>query len=54
MSNRPGRIIDEMIIELPGRDDPIARRREPRVNDYVDVLMRRLGIEEHRATRATA
>ena len=45
MSNRPGRIIDEMSIKLPERDNPISRRREPRVNEYVDVLMQRLGLE---------
>jgi NitT/TauT family transport system ATP-binding protein len=46
MSKRPGTIIDEIVIELPLRDNPIARRHEPRVRDYVDVLMQRLGIDE--------
>jgi NitT/TauT family transport system ATP-binding protein len=46
MSQRPGSIIDEIVIELPLRDNPIARRHEPRVRDYVDVLMQRLGIDE--------
>jgi NitT/TauT family transport system ATP-binding protein len=46
MSKRPGSIIDEIVIELPLRDNPIARRHEPRVRDYVDVLMQRLGIDE--------
>src|SRR5256886_10781385 len=44
MSRRPGRVIDEIRIELPQRDDPIARRREPRVNEYVARLMDRLDI----------
>lgn len=44
MSARPGTIIDEIPIDLPQRDDPIARRREPRVNDYVARLMDRLDI----------
>jgi len=52
MSNRPGRIIDEMIIDLPERDNPMARRRDPRVNDYVDILMRRLGIDAPQPLRA--
>ena len=30
MSARPGTIIDEIAIDLPQRDDPIARRREPK------------------------
>jgi NitT/TauT family transport system ATP-binding protein len=44
MSRRPGTIIDEIVIELPHRDDPIARRREPKANDYVARLMDRLDI----------
>jgi NitT/TauT family transport system ATP-binding protein len=44
MSRRPGRIIDEIQVDLPGRDDPIARRHEARVNDYVSRLMDRLDI----------
>jgi NitT/TauT family transport system ATP-binding protein len=44
MSRRPGRIIDAMAIDLPQRDDPLARRRHARVNDYVARLMDRLDI----------
>ena len=44
MSRRPGRIIDEIAIDLPQRDDPIARRHAPKVTDYVNRLMDRLGI----------
>jgi NitT/TauT family transport system ATP-binding protein len=44
MSRRPGTIIDEIAIDLPHRDDPIARRRDPKVNDYVASLMDRLDI----------
>jgi len=44
MSRRPGRVIDEIHIELPQRDDPIARRGEPRVNEYVARMMDRLDI----------
>jgi NitT/TauT family transport system ATP-binding protein len=44
MSRRPGAIIDEIVIELPHRDDPIARRHDAKVNDYVARLMDRLEI----------
>lgn len=44
MSRRPGRIIDEIAIDLPQRDDPIARRADLRVNQYVARLMDRLDI----------
>ena len=55
MSKRPGRVIDEIAIELPNRDDPIARRHEPKVSDYVGRLMDRLDIgPAHEGQRATA
>jgi len=54
MSKRPGTIIDEIMIELPQRDNPIARRHEPRVNNYVGVLMQRLGIDEPQAAGLSA
>jgi NitT/TauT family transport system ATP-binding protein len=44
MSRRPGEIIDEIPIELPHRDNPIARRHDLKVNDYVARLMDRLDI----------
>src|SRR6202035_1264402 len=44
MSRRPGTIIDEIVIDMPDRDNPIARRRNPKVNDYVARLMDRLDI----------
>jgi len=51
MSRRPGRIIDEIQIELPNRDDPIGRRRDPKVNQYVARLMTRLDIGRTPAER---
>ena len=44
MSRRPGRIIDEIVIDIPDRDDPLRRRRDPSVADYVSRLMDRLDI----------
>jgi NitT/TauT family transport system ATP-binding protein len=44
MSRRPGHIIDEIVVELPARDDPLARRAHPKVGDYVARLMERLDI----------
>jgi NitT/TauT family transport system ATP-binding protein len=54
MSRRPGRIIDEIRVELPQRDDPLARRQTPRVNDYVARLMDRLDIAGQHAAGASA
>ena len=44
MSRRPGTIIDEIAIDLPQRDNPMARRRDARFGDYVARLMDRLDI----------
>src|SRR5215831_9201318 len=44
MSRRPGTIIEEIAIDVPGRDDPMARRRDAKFGDYVAQLMDRLDI----------
>ena len=44
MSRRPGRIIDEIVIDIPDRDDPLKRRTHPKVTGYVNRLMDRLDI----------
>jgi NitT/TauT family transport system ATP-binding protein len=52
MSQRPGHIIDEIIIDLPEREDPIARRQHARVGNYVAALMDRLEIGRQPLTPA--
>ena len=44
MSSRPGKIIDEVKIDLPQRENPFARQRDHRVDDYVSRLMNLLDI----------
>src|SRR5439155_22426165 len=44
MSRRHGRIIDEIVIDIPDRDEPLKRRLHPKINDYVNRLMDRLDI----------
>ena len=44
MSSRPGRVIDEIAIEMPHRENPIARRQDAKVHAYVGRLMDRLDI----------
>ena len=46
MSKRPGTIIDEIPIEIPGRHNPMVRRRDPRVGAYVVRLMELLHIDD--------
>src|ERR1700685_3728172 len=45
MSRRPGAIIDEIAIDMPQRDNPIARRHDAKLGDYVARLMDRLDID---------
>jgi NitT/TauT family transport system ATP-binding protein len=58
MSRRPGAIIDEIAIDVPGRDDPISRRADPKVAAYVARLMDRLDIAhtalEHQSVEGDA
>jgi NitT/TauT family transport system ATP-binding protein len=46
MSARPGTLIEEITVDLPGRLDPLARRRAPRVGEYLARLMELLHVEE--------
>jgi NitT/TauT family transport system ATP-binding protein len=39
MSERPGTIVEEILVDIPGRDNPMARRKHPDVGDYVSRLM---------------
>ena len=52
MSPRPGQIIDEIRIDLDDRDDPLKRRRDPKVSAIVSRLMDRLHIGEANADLA--
>jgi NitT/TauT family transport system ATP-binding protein len=49
MSERPGRIIEEIPVDLPHRDDPLARIAAPRAREYVDHLLGSLHLQEKAA-----
>ena len=46
MSARPGRIIEEIVIDLPYRDDCMRRRELPEIGRYVPRLMALLHVRE--------
>ncbi|MGH6677277.1 MAG: ATP-binding cassette domain-containing protein, partial [Xanthobacteraceae bacterium] len=54
MSQRPGSLIDEIAIDIPHRDTPLARRSNPKVNEYVARLMEHLGIAHAASDREPA
>jgi NitT/TauT family transport system ATP-binding protein len=39
MSERPGTIVEEITVDIPGRDNPMQRRKHSAVGDYVSRLM---------------
>ena len=39
MSERPGTIIEEIVVDIPDRDNPLQRRKHPSVGDHVARLM---------------
>jgi NitT/TauT family transport system ATP-binding protein len=43
---RPGRIIEEIVVEVGDRDNPMKRRQHPRIAEYVVRLMGLLQIEQ--------
>jgi NitT/TauT family transport system ATP-binding protein len=46
MSQRPGRIIEEIVVAAGDRDNPMKRRQHPRIAEYVVRLMGLLQIEQ--------
>lgn len=54
MSERPGTIVRELVIDIPGRADPFARRESARMGAYVGELMGLLRINEGDAIGAAA
>jgi NitT/TauT family transport system ATP-binding protein len=48
MSERPGTIVNEIIVELPDRHDPLSRRKHPQMNHYVGWLMDLLKLDANK------
>ena len=46
MSARPGTIVETIAVDLPGRGDPMTRRRHPGVGTYLNRLMELLHVGE--------
>jgi NitT/TauT family transport system ATP-binding protein len=49
MSERPGRIIEEIAVDLPDRDNPIARRAHPRIGGLIARMFELLKLDERMA-----
>jgi NitT/TauT family transport system ATP-binding protein len=49
MSERPGTIIEEIVVQIEGRDKPMQRRQHADVGKYVGRLMELLKLDEETA-----
>ncbi|APT58869.1 ABC transporter ATP-binding protein [Roseomonas gilardii] len=49
MSERPGRIVEEIVLDLPSRDEPAARRAHPRSGEYAAYLFDKLHLADQAA-----
>ena len=47
MSERPGTMIEEIVVNIPDRDNPMQRRKHPQLADYVSRLMELLKLDAH-------
>lgn len=45
MSERPGTIVEEVIVDIPGRNNPMTRRKHESVGRYVAMLMDMLKLD---------
>lgn len=46
MSERPGRIVEEIVVGLPDRDDPLARQGMPRATELMRHLLHALHLDD--------
>jgi NitT/TauT family transport system ATP-binding protein len=49
LSDRPGRVVEEITVDLPDRHNPIARRAHPRAGAYIARLFDLMRLEERTA-----
>jgi NitT/TauT family transport system ATP-binding protein len=47
MSERPGTFIEEIVVDMPDRDNPMQRRKHPRLAEYASRLMELLKLDAH-------
>jgi NitT/TauT family transport system ATP-binding protein len=46
LSERPGTVVEEIIVDIPDRDNPIQRRAHPRAGAYIARLFELMRLEE--------
>ena len=46
MSERPGKIVKEIVIDLPDRGNPTARRQNPKITQYINQMFEILKLQD--------
>ncbi len=46
LSERPGRVVEEITVDIPERDNPIHRRAHPRTGPYIARLLELMRLDE--------
>ena len=46
LSERPGKIIEDMTVDLPDRGNPTARRQNPKITEYINHLFDLLKLQD--------
>lgn len=46
MSERPGTIVEEIVIDIPERQDPSARRQDPKLQGYINHMFETLKLTD--------
>lgn len=49
LSDRPGTVVEEIKVDIPDRDNPIARRAHPKAGAYIQRLFELMRLEERTA-----
>jgi len=46
LSERPGTVIEEIVVDLPDRENPTARRQNPKIQDYINHMFDTLKLKD--------
>jgi NitT/TauT family transport system ATP-binding protein len=49
LSDRPGTVVEQIVVDIPDRNNPIARRAHPRAGEYIARLFELMRLDERMA-----
>ena len=48
LSERPGRVVAEIVVDLPDRGNPTARRQNPKITEYINQMFEILKLKDQK------